>query len=131
MASNPAFRRLIRRPKEHEPGEAARAAAVRELLEESGHWARIIRWIEDAPAKSEPNAPIVTLPARVPALCVSSVGVSDRTAASSQHASRRHSTRRGIAVAVRLGWGNLLDPSVRGPDAHAGREQGQRVRLGW
>ncbi|NTU53336.1 MAG: NUDIX domain-containing protein [Chlorobiaceae bacterium] len=37
-------------PKGHiEPGENPRQTAVREVREESGHWARVERWIEDAP----------------------------------------------------------------------------------
>jgi 8-oxo-dGTP pyrophosphatase MutT (NUDIX family) len=47
-------------PKGHiEPGEAPRATAVREVQEESGHWARIVRWLEDAPLTTELDAPVV------------------------------------------------------------------------
>jgi len=37
-------------PKGHiESGEDPRETAVREVKEESGHWARVIQWIEDKP----------------------------------------------------------------------------------
>lgn len=47
-------------PKGHiEPGEDTRVTAVREVKEETGHWARVVRWLEDSPLGNEPNAPMV------------------------------------------------------------------------
>lgn len=47
-------------PKGHiEPGEDPRMAAVREVKEETGVWARVDRWLEDAPLCNEPNAPMI------------------------------------------------------------------------
>lgn len=47
-------------PKGHiEPGEDPRETAVREVREEAGHWARVVRWLEDARLGHEPNAPMV------------------------------------------------------------------------
>lgn len=42
-----------------QPGEAPRATAIREVREESGHWTRVIRWLEDSPLDRETNAPMV------------------------------------------------------------------------
>ena len=47
-------------PKGHiEPGEDPRVTAVREVKEETGHWARVLRWLEDAHLSTEPDAPMV------------------------------------------------------------------------
>jgi len=47
-------------PKGHiEPGEDPRVTAVREVKEETGHWARIVRWFDDARLGDESNAPMV------------------------------------------------------------------------
>jgi 8-oxo-dGTP pyrophosphatase MutT (NUDIX family) len=47
-------------PKGHiEPSEDPRVTAVREVKEESGHWARVVGWCEDGRLGNEPNAPNV------------------------------------------------------------------------
>jgi 8-oxo-dGTP pyrophosphatase MutT (NUDIX family) len=47
-------------PKGHiEPGEDPRVTAVREVMEETGYWARAVRWLEDASLPSEDTVPIV------------------------------------------------------------------------
>jgi 8-oxo-dGTP pyrophosphatase MutT (NUDIX family) len=47
-------------PKGHiEPGEDTRVTAVREVREETGHWARVVHWLEDAQLGKEANAPMV------------------------------------------------------------------------
>jgi 8-oxo-dGTP pyrophosphatase MutT (NUDIX family) len=47
-------------PKGHiEPGEDPRVTAVREVKEETGHWARVVQWLEDKPLGNHPNAPVV------------------------------------------------------------------------
>jgi NTE family protein len=70
---------------------------------------------------------ILTLPARVPALCVASLDTAVDTL-------RRGGTRVDIVhpdeasqVAFASVGGNLLDPSVREAAARAGREQGQSI----
>jgi 8-oxo-dGTP pyrophosphatase MutT (NUDIX family) len=47
-------------PKGHiEPGETPRIAAVREVREETGHWARVVHWLEDARLRKWSNVPMV------------------------------------------------------------------------
>jgi 8-oxo-dGTP pyrophosphatase MutT (NUDIX family) len=47
-------------PKGHiEAGEEPRVTCVREVKEETGHWARVIRWIEDGRLGTETDAPMV------------------------------------------------------------------------
>ena len=47
-------------PKGHvEAGEEPRMAAVREVHEETGHWARVERWLEDSPLGKKKDAPRV------------------------------------------------------------------------
>lgn len=47
-------------PKGHiEAGENPCETAVREVYEESGHWATLCRWLQDVPLGDEPGAPIV------------------------------------------------------------------------
>ncbi len=70
---------------------------------------------------------ILTLPARVPPLCIASLDAAVNTL-------RRNGARVGIihpdeaslAAFASVG-GNLLDPSIRVPAARAGREQGRRA----
>lgn len=70
---------------------------------------------------------IVTLPARVPPLCVSSL---DSAVAALKHAGAHveviHPDEAAQAAFASVG-GNLLDPAVRGPAVRAGREQGRRI----
>ena len=70
---------------------------------------------------------IVTLPARVPPLCVSSL---DSAVAALKRSGARvevvHPDDAAQAAFASVG-GNLLDPSVRGPAARAGRDQGRRI----
>ena len=47
-------------PKGHiEPGETPRVAAVREVREETGHWARIVDWIGDVDLPTATGSPRV------------------------------------------------------------------------
>jgi 8-oxo-dGTP pyrophosphatase MutT (NUDIX family) len=47
-------------PKGHiEWGEDPGETAVREVYEETGHWARIVRWVQDVKLGPEPDAPFV------------------------------------------------------------------------
>lgn len=47
-------------PKGHiEPGEDPRNTAVREVKEETGHWARIVGWLGDRPLSRDAGAPMV------------------------------------------------------------------------
>jgi 8-oxo-dGTP pyrophosphatase MutT (NUDIX family) len=47
-------------PKGHiEPGEDSRLTAVREVREETGHWARVRYFVEDSPLSRDTNAPYV------------------------------------------------------------------------
>jgi len=46
-------------PRGHvEPGEGAREAAVREVYEETGHWAKVVEWIEDVRLGTNTGAPM-------------------------------------------------------------------------
>jgi 8-oxo-dGTP pyrophosphatase MutT (NUDIX family) len=58
-ASRNRWERLL--PKGHiEAGEEPRVAAVREVKEETGHWAKVVGWLVDAPLKeNEPDSPMV------------------------------------------------------------------------
>ena len=58
QASNARSQRVL--PKGHiEPGEDPRVTAVREVKEETGHWARVVHWLEDARLGAKANAPMV------------------------------------------------------------------------
>jgi 8-oxo-dGTP pyrophosphatase MutT (NUDIX family) len=47
-------------PKGHiEPGEDPRETAVREVKEETGHWAKVKGWLDDKPLGPQPGAPFV------------------------------------------------------------------------
>ncbi|MBP9871788.1 MAG: NUDIX domain-containing protein [Nitrosomonas sp.] len=47
-------------PKGHiEPGENPRVTAVREVRDETGHWARITHWLEDSRLGNKASAPMV------------------------------------------------------------------------
>jgi 8-oxo-dGTP pyrophosphatase MutT (NUDIX family) len=47
-------------PKGHiDPGEDPRETAVREVKEETGHWARVMKWIEDLPLGADANSSLV------------------------------------------------------------------------
>jgi len=72
---------------------------------------------------------IVTLPARVPPLCVASLEAAvERLKRSGAHVEVIHPDE-GSQTAFASVGGNLLDPSVREPAARAGREQGRRVAV--
>jgi 8-oxo-dGTP pyrophosphatase MutT (NUDIX family) len=48
-------------PKGHiEPGEEPRVTAVREVQEETGQWARVVRWLENAHLGNKPNKLMVS-----------------------------------------------------------------------
>ena len=47
-------------PKGHiEPGESPRITAVREVREETAHWARVVGWLDDLPLSRRYGAPMV------------------------------------------------------------------------
>jgi NTE family protein len=70
---------------------------------------------------------ILTLPARVPPLCVESLSSAvDKLRRSGAHVDVIHPDEASQAAFASVG-GNLLDPSVREPAARAGREQGRRT----
>jgi hypothetical protein len=49
-------------PKGHiEPGETEREAAVREVKEETGHWAKVVEWIGDVRLGADSNAPMTRI----------------------------------------------------------------------
>src|SRR5262245_50441854 len=46
-------------PKGHiEPGEDPRETAVREVKEETGHWARVVGWIDDLKLGADADSPV-------------------------------------------------------------------------
>lgn len=70
---------------------------------------------------------ILTLPARVPPLCVESLNAAvDKLRRGGAHVDVIHPDEASQAAFASVG-GNLLDPSVREPAARAGREQGRRT----
>ena len=70
---------------------------------------------------------ILTLPARVPPLCVASLDAAvDALRRSGAEVDIVHPDERSQAAFASVG-GNLLDPSVREAAARAGREQGRRI----
>ena len=70
---------------------------------------------------------ILTLPARVPPLCVASLDAAvDRLRRSGAQVDIVHPDEMSQAAFASVG-GNLLDPSVREAAARAGREQGRRL----
>lgn len=70
---------------------------------------------------------ILTLPARVPPLCVQSLSAAvDKLRGGGAHVDVIHPDEASQAAFASVG-GNLLDPSVREPAARAGREQGRRT----
>ncbi len=70
---------------------------------------------------------ILTLPARVPPLCVESLNAAvDKLRRGGAHVDVIHPDETSQAAFASVG-GNLLDPSVREPAARAGREQGRRA----
>jgi len=72
---------------------------------------------------------ILTLPARVPPLCVASLDAAvDTLRRSGAVVDVVHPDEASQAAFASVG-GNLLDPSVREAAARAGREQGQRVAI--
>ncbi len=72
---------------------------------------------------------ILTLPARVPPLCVASLDAAvDTLRRSGAGVDVVHPDEASQAAFASVG-GNLLDPSVREAAARAGREQGQRVAI--
>ena len=73
---------------------------------------------------------ILTLPARVPPLCVESLNAAaDKLRRGGAQVDVVHPDERSQAAFASVG-GNLLDPSVREPAARAGREQGRQVVAG-
>ena len=47
-------------PKGHiEPGENPKETAVREVKEETGHWAKVVRWIDDVPLGADAHSAVV------------------------------------------------------------------------
>lgn len=72
---------------------------------------------------------ILTLPARVPPLCVASLDTAvDTLKRSGARVDVVHPNQASQRAFASVG-GNLLDPSVREAAARAGREQGQRVAI--
>ena len=72
---------------------------------------------------------ILTLPARVPPLCVASLDAAvDSLRRNGSQVDIVHPDEMSQAAFASVG-GNLLDPSVREAAARAGREQGRRVAL--
>jgi NTE family protein len=70
---------------------------------------------------------ILTLPARVPRLCVESLNAAvDKLRRGGAHVDVIHPDEASQAAFATVG-GNLLDPSVREPAARAGREQGRHM----
>lgn len=70
---------------------------------------------------------ILTLPSRVPPLCVQSLDIAiDQLSRGGAHVDVIHPNEASQAAFASVG-GNLLDPSVREPAARAGREQGRRA----
>jgi len=70
---------------------------------------------------------ILTLPSRVPPLCVESLSAAvDKLRRGGAHVDVIHPDEASQAAFASVG-GNLLDPSVREPAARAGRDQGRRT----
>jgi NTE family protein len=70
---------------------------------------------------------ILTLPSRIPPLCVESLHAAvDKLRRGGAHVDVIHPDEASQAAFAAVG-GNLLDPSVREPAARAGREQGRRT----
>jgi len=70
---------------------------------------------------------ILTLPSRVPPLCVQSLNAAvDKLKRGGAHVDVIHPDEASQAAFASVG-GNLLDPGVREPAARAGREQGRRA----
>jgi NTE family protein len=70
---------------------------------------------------------ILTLPSRVPPLCVESLNAAvDKLRRGGAHVDVIHPDEASQTAFASVG-GNLLDPSVREPAARAGREQGRRT----
>jgi NTE family protein len=73
---------------------------------------------------------ILTLPARVPPLCVESLNAAvEKLRRGGAHVDVVHPDEASQAAFASVG-GNLLDPSVREPAARAGREQGRHMAAG-
>jgi NTE family protein len=72
---------------------------------------------------------VLTLPSRVPPLCVQSLDAAvDKLKRGGAHVDVIHPDEASQAAFASVG-GNLLDPAVREPAARAGREQGRRAAL--